>query len=400
MVKYSPEDMVLRTENASGYVKTTAYGRLLAVLRGWPKEITLENVHEIRRARYVGSSGYMKIKEGLEDMQRNPERDYPTCSRLEMYRRDPDSQITRSILELTKVHGVGKATALRWYRDFGITNLADLREASTTRNTPSGRRFKVARAGNDDCHPMTRNQQICLELLDEIQEPMGKEERDHFIHLLQPIFTRLKLKCEVVGGMRRVKPGCPYNQHHDLDLLITLDAKATSQEDVCKFLPRECMDSLLKGLDAHIIANLSVKGLYELKVSNKRKSESEQHHVRLLLMRNGQGKARRIDLVVVPPRHWPYALLGWTGSTQFERSIKDYAKNYFRGREDHSQVRELVEGDVRFILTNSMLALVSLKPGAIVDDDDIYYSYDKCETERDIFDTLGLRYLEPWQRCC
>ena len=35
--------------------------------------------------------------------------------------------------------------------------------------------------------------------------------------------------------------------------------------------------------------------------------------------------ARRVDLIIAPANQYPYALMGWTGSRMFNRSVRDYA---------------------------------------------------------------------------
>ncbi|XP_054654777.1 DNA nucleotidylexotransferase [Dunckerocampus dactyliophorus] len=85
---------------------------------------------------------------------------------------------------------------------------------------------------------------------------------------------------------------------------------------------------------------------------------------------NNRGwKAVRLDLVSPPMDRYAYALLGWTGSTQFDRDLRRFARL-----------------EKRMILDNHTL-------------------YDKTKreflaatTEEDIFAHLGLEYIEPWQR--
>ncbi|XP_031152718.1 DNA nucleotidylexotransferase isoform X1 [Sander lucioperca] len=80
-------------------------------------------------------------------------------------------------------------------------------------------------------------------------------------------------------------------------------------------------------------------------------------------------RAVRVDLVSPPVDRYAFALLGWTGSRQFERDLRRFAR-----------VKQ------RMILDNHCL-------------------YDKTKkeflaatTEKDIFAHLGLEYIEPWQR--
>jgi DNA polymerase/3'-5' exonuclease PolX len=42
--------------------------------------------------------------------------------------------------------------------------------------------------------------------------------------------------------------------------------------------------------------------------------------------------ARRVDLIVVPQRQYYYALVGWTGSRQFNRSARLYALRVLNGK--------------------------------------------------------------------
>ncbi|XP_061818518.1 DNA nucleotidylexotransferase isoform X2 [Nerophis lumbriciformis] len=80
-------------------------------------------------------------------------------------------------------------------------------------------------------------------------------------------------------------------------------------------------------------------------------------------------RAVRLDLVSPPMDRYAFALLGWTGSTQFDRDLRRFARM-----------------EKRMILDNHTL-------------------YDKTKgeflaasTEEDIFAHLGLEYIEPWQR--
>ncbi|CAM4728130.1 unnamed protein product [Leuciscus chuanchicus] len=80
-------------------------------------------------------------------------------------------------------------------------------------------------------------------------------------------------------------------------------------------------------------------------------------------------KAVRVDLVAPPLERYAYALLGWTGSTLFERDLRRFAR-LERGK----------------LLDNHVLydkATKTLLPAC---------------TEEEIFAHLGLEYIEPWQR--
>ncbi|XP_032087592.1 DNA nucleotidylexotransferase-like [Thamnophis elegans] len=80
-------------------------------------------------------------------------------------------------------------------------------------------------------------------------------------------------------------------------------------------------------------------------------------------------KAIRVDLVVTPFQHYAFALLGWTGSRQFERDLRRYASH-----------------EKKMMLDNHALYDKTKR---------IFLS---AENEEEIFSHLGLEYLEPWER--
>ncbi|XP_069882609.1 DNA nucleotidylexotransferase-like isoform X4 [Dipodomys merriami] len=80
-------------------------------------------------------------------------------------------------------------------------------------------------------------------------------------------------------------------------------------------------------------------------------------------------KAIRVDLVMCPYERRAFALLGWTGSRQFERDLRRYATH-----------------ERKMILDNHALY------------DKAKRIFLKAESEEEIFAHLGLDYIEPWER--
>ncbi|XP_008573590.1 PREDICTED: DNA nucleotidylexotransferase [Galeopterus variegatus] len=80
-------------------------------------------------------------------------------------------------------------------------------------------------------------------------------------------------------------------------------------------------------------------------------------------------KAIRVDLVMCPYECRAFALLGWTGSPQFERDLRRYATHERKMRLDN---HALYDKTKRIFL--------------------------KAESEEEIFAHLGLDYIEPWER--
>ncbi|KAF3827792.1 hypothetical protein GH733_001027 [Mirounga leonina] len=80
-------------------------------------------------------------------------------------------------------------------------------------------------------------------------------------------------------------------------------------------------------------------------------------------------KAIRVDLVMCPYERRAFALLGWTGSRQFERDLRRYATH-----------------ERKMVLDNHALYDKTKK------------IFLKAESEEEIFAHLGLDYIEPWER--
>jgi DNA polymerase/3'-5' exonuclease PolX len=80
---------------------------------------------------------------------------------------------------------------------------------------------------------------------------------------------------------------------------------------------------------------------------------------------------RRVDLIVSPPDQYPFALVSWTGSKQFNRSMRRYS------------VKECG-------MSVTAHGIYSMTEGTFL----------TASSERDVFSILKLAYLEPWERNC
>jgi len=80
---------------------------------------------------------------------------------------------------------------------------------------------------------------------------------------------------------------------------------------------------------------------------------------------------RRVDIILCEARVYPFVKLGWTGSQHFERSLRLFAEKKRNVHVSSSEMREIHTG-----------ALIKVK------------------TEREIFEYLGLNYIDPTKRNC
>uniref|UniRef100_A0A0D9R168 DNA nucleotidylexotransferase n=1 Tax=Chlorocebus sabaeus TaxID=60711 RepID=A0A0D9R168_CHLSB len=179
----------------------------------------------------------------------------------------------------------------------------------------------------------------------------------------------------MTGGFRRGK-----KMGHDVDFLITSPG---STEDEEQQLLQKVMNLWeKKGL---LLYYDLVESTFEKLRLPSRKVDALDHFQKCFLIfklplqrvDSGQSswqegktwKAIRVDLVMCPYERRAFALLGWTGSRQFERDLRRYATH-----------------ERKMILDNHALY------------DKTKRIFLKAESEEEIFAHLGLDYIEPWER--
>ncbi|XP_063047824.1 DNA nucleotidylexotransferase-like [Engraulis encrasicolus] len=256
----------------------------------------------------------------------------------------------------TSVFGVGPKTAEKWF----LRGLRSLEEIAT--------------------HPhvhLNRMQQAGFLYYADISRGISKSEAEALGRIVEDTLHQIAPNASMVltGGFRRGK-----EFGHDVDYILTTPDAGTEE-----------------GLLLRVIDRLNYQGIllyqeYQESTFDKsrlpcRRFEAMDHFPKCFLIiklhaevvpegalscdhgdRRGW-RAVRLDLVAPPADRFAFALLGWSGSTMFERDLRRFAR---------------------------------LERGMLLDN---HALYDKskdaflvAKTERDIFDLLGLDYIEPWQR--
>ncbi|XP_043846114.1 DNA nucleotidylexotransferase [Dromiciops gliroides] len=262
----------------------------------------------------------------------------------------------------TSVFGVGLKTADKWYR-MGFRTLSKIR--------------------SDKSLKLTKMQKAGFQYYEDLVGCVSKAEADA-VNLLvkEAVWTFLPdALITITGGFRRGK-----EFGHDVDFLITSPGAEKEQED--KLLQK--VTNLWEKQGLLLYCDLIESTFEDLKLPS-RKVDALDHFQKcflILKLYHQRGdrskwevpagsnepevknwKAIRVDLVVCPYDRHAYALLGWSGSRQFERDLRRYATH-----------------EKKMMLDNHAL-------------------YDKtkriflgAKTEEEIFAHLGLEYIEPWER--
>ena len=157
------------------------------------------------------------------------------------------------------------------------------------------------------------------------------------------------------GSYRRGKATCG-----DLDILIT-------HED----------DGAIEGLFQKLLADLHKIGFLTDDLSIQRDGRQQKYLGVCKLLENG-AKYRRLDIIVVPFEERAPALMYFTGSAHFNRSMRLLATKMGMSLSEHSLVSNVVRTKGR----------EKLNEGIVLE----------TPTEESIFEHLGLPYRTPEER--
>nr|XP_033798292.1 DNA nucleotidylexotransferase isoform X2 [Geotrypetes seraphini] len=266
----------------------------------------------------------------------------------------------KSFKLFTSVFGVGLKTSEKWFK-MGFRTLEYIKE--------------------DSALTLTKMQKAGFLYYDDLITPVSKAEAEAIsLAVKDTVWAFLPdALVTLTGGFRRDK-----QTGHDVDLLITCPRPGKEKEVLHKAIDQWKKQDLLayynviestfdetklpsKRVDAldHFQKCFAIFKLYKQRPGTNISDEAQQSDK----METRNWKAIRVDLVITPFAQYAYALLGWTGSRQFERDLRRYATH-----------------ERRMMLDNHILY------------DKTKRIFLKATSEQEIFAHLGLKYIEPWER--
>ncbi|KAK1333592.1 hypothetical protein QTO34_005977 [Cnephaeus nilssonii] len=235
----------------------------------------------------------------------------------------------------TSVFGVGLKTSEKWFR-MGFRTLSKIRSDKTLKFT------RMQKAGflyyEDLVSCVTKAEAEAVGVL--VKEAVGAFLPDAFV--------------TVTGGFRRGK-----KMGHDVDFLIT--SPGSTEEEEQQLLPK--VINLWERKEGGCFRS------FPKMLSDSEIAPSERDSGKASQQEGRAWKAIRVDLVMCPYERRAFALLGWTGSRQFERDLRRYATH-----------------ERKMMLDNHALY------------DKTKRIFLEAESEEEIFAHLGLDYIDPWER--
>ncbi len=229
-------------------------------------------------------------------------------------------KLKRDAVKLFKtIHGVGGKQAEKWY-DANYRTLQDL--------------IPLYQSGQ-----MTAAQQLGVQYYSDLQLKVPRVEIQAYETGMHNIFDPLQIEFVIAGSYRRGLP-----ESGDIDVLMKYSD----------------MTQIIHSLKATgvIVGNLT----------------PDANVKSMLIVKIGANPARRMDIRLIPKESWPFALLYFTGSKNFNIVIRDWALS-----------KGLSLSEYGFSNVN---AAGALNPEI----------NSKIHTEQDIFTFLGLQYQPPEER--
>ncbi|KAL1788271.1 DNA polymerase lambda isoform X1 [Sigmodon hispidus] len=240
------------------------------------------------------------------------------------------------VLELfSNIWGAGTKTAQMWYQQ-GFRNLDDIRSLSS----------------------LTAQQAIGLKHYDDFLNRMPREEAAEIEQTVRTSAQAFNpgLLCVACGSYRRGRTTCG-----DVDVLITHPDGRSHQ-----------------GIFSRLLDSLRQQGFLTDDLVSQEENGQQQKYLGVCRLPGPEQRHRRLDIIVVPYSEFACALLYFTGSAHFNRSMRALAKTKGMSLSEHALSAAVVRNSQG----------VKLGPGQVL----------PTPTEKDIFRLLGLPYREPAER--
>ncbi|ODO03121.1 hypothetical protein I350_05966 [Cryptococcus amylolentus CBS 6273] len=258
-----------------------------------------------------------------------------------------DDAMKASIL-FNRVRGFGKVRALEFAKD-GVRTLDDLYH------------FK------DGKWPISDAQKLAIEFHEDMEQAIPRTEVQEFDVLLKDAFHKAdpNLKYTIMGSYRRGE-----NVSQDVDVVVWHESYPKKEKDekrVHKVKPDSIMGKILTSLfNANIVE--------ESKIFSK---GPKQVFALARLPKDPNAVHRQLNIRFCPVQSLPFMLLSGTGDDMF------YVKMRKRALNKDWMLNDLALGE-RTLDTRSS----AVKEGTEI----------TADSERDVFEALGIPYLEPTER--
>ncbi|ETO18278.1 DNA-directed DNA polymerase lambda, partial [Reticulomyxa filosa] len=318
-----------------------AYKRACGIVKMFPKKIETEaDVALLLKTKGFSKKLGAKVLEIIQTGQLKKLNELKKLPQIEA------SNLFMGIWNQTSLcgnRGVGHQTVTQWYR-LGYRTLDDVREKAA----------------------LNERQKIGLKYYDDLRAKIPRCEVEEIEHFVKKEVMKIESECALVtcGSYRRGKA-----ESGDVDLLITH--------------PRA---KKIVGLLEKIVDQLNKAGFLKdhFSLPSHKNKHAVDHHDTYMgickLPDTADGRVykycRHLDIKVFPPAAFPFALLYFTGSDHFNRSMRYFAKK-----------------------KGYTLSSYQLAPAIRLNNHKTHTGQPiLCSSEEQVFEVLGLKYVKPCDR--
>lgn len=298
--------------------KARAYAKVISELKDHADPI--KKIEDIENIPGIGEKIHAKIKEILESGE---------LLAAKVIREERQFNVLE---ELIAIHGIGPVKARNLVSKYGVKSISDLREKY------------------DKDHAILNDvQALGLKYYEDISERIPRNEMvDHEKVLMKSIRgVDARFRAMVVGSFRR-------------------ELATSGDIDVILSLPRDVSVKKSGELFKEVIEKLQGSGyIVDILAKGTKKC--------MAVVRLGNGKARRLDLLLTPEEEYGYALLYFTGSGSFNVVMRQYALEKGYSVSEHGM---------------KIVADFKPKPAEVP----------PLLTEEAIFQFLGIPFIKPTER--
>ncbi|GFS00555.1 DNA polymerase lambda [Elysia marginata] len=314
------EEMVKTYESTNDRWRALGYQKAIQTLRKHPKEIS--SWEEAKSLPGIGTRLADKIWEIAQSGE---------LRKLKEFESDEELQVLKMF---TNVWGAGPHTAQVWYQQ-GFRTIADLQQKAH----------------------LNHQQKVGIRLYDDFLDRMPREEAAEIERVVKNVAESIQpgIIAEICGSYRRGQATCG-----DVDVLITHpDGKSH------------------KNIFHKLLAKLKESGFLTDDLVSAEETGNQKKYMGVCRLPGPNRKHRRIDVIVVPYNEYGCALVYFTGSAHFNRSLRHLCKKQNMSLNEHA----LKQGVVR-------KGKEKIHEGTII----------PTPTEEDVFKVLKIPYRPPEER--
>ena len=325
-------------KNKGDIFKASAYNKAISELK---KYVALPNSVEITSAQELKKLKLPRIGEKII----NKFEEFLTTGTLEEVEKEKNNPVNT----FANIYGIGPVKAKELVE---LKNISTLEELELRQNELQENKLPL----------LNSKQQIGLKYYNDLLKRIPREEIEEFKIVLETNFketlkenneAQKNHKFEIVGSYRRNKP-----ESGDIDLIFT------------------------SYNNNKIVFENFIKKLQSKKILLEILSKGETKSLTIGKLPNATSTPRRIDFLYTPPEEYPFAILYFTGSKEFNTSMRQHALNVDLTLSEH--------GFYKLLKKSNQTKDTKIKQEKVVD---VLF-----KTEKDIFDFLHMEYKEPQDR--